>query len=1137
MASFASTDALLHSLTPPLLTSVLKRTLIPWLKYFDSTITDFCKSISLGELCNLPSNDFFLLSVLVLLSAVIAIQAFQIRDDRRIARKLRGVHLLTTSRFPVKVPPSERGFVEVKMKPAPHQKGDEVSELEWDLPDSFAPLLSSPNLTVTGLESLDYGNGLRSCSFGDNNGNGKAAFGQPWYKPWAFLCKPPLGKPPPPLGAEKGGVKLTLFNYETNAKTRADQIFRIPLQKNNSALLGISPPLCGKPCTISLSASVTSASPVSGDICETHIENVHAVIQPPLPVHTIIPTLFWVTTMFEDRILSKIFRGIHGFLQYWGIDYSSNSTSTTFSYLYKTALRLFSILAYYISRLLILLENNFIRIELSEVSLLPTEDWSAPLVALPSPPSLSLAFSGVIHLSFFNLSDNNGTLKKVSIGFNRVTLPRVILPHINATLSTSIKNRSPFATADPLKPSALSRILPTPAEVFQFVSEVAKDSRVRVGEVRIELESWSVPLVKGGIVFPGGVRFEGELEIGGSCNDRNSESLAADGDTSSTDYGEEGKEDVSQPLWNIRIKNVESTCSHDTITFKTTNSGGEGAGLSIKQDFGARREKDSSFFAVDGFGSIGLVEHEKDGSPGRRGKVKIRRRSLTELLTSAVTNSINANTSSNSFVPPTELAYSFSLIISPESRIGNIVATGSGYHPLMSVDAKQNLLNANSVSFQGFRIPSGTIRSDDARITLLGDGVRWFKKRDFLKTLPVLELRSGWRALHVAPKKNATKHNTIFGEGGAAEISIIGGCRDANLDCEIEGVKFVLKPTGKDESFCAFRFASSAPFPHFPELGLEENEHAFFDGSGGGVIKGIIKLHLHNGNELKAEDLQMFGVDKSGGERRTLTTNGTWFECKLLKDWFVRLGKDVNDDEENKLVLHIPSDLCLRTEVLSSLTTMDMEGGAKCVFGWTMGGKSPQLYRTKQVSKKKVDILLPPLREGRFNFIVNSIGGVKITRAEILNPSGAEKTDLEHAHLFDWKFFNALIDPSSDPAGASGRLYDVFVNHKPTMSVVIECVSLLSEPLSSFLNHVMKAAYRARDIFKAEGVKEIKNAIPHANMARLFSLLLSNDTQLIDRLSPIIKGVIDGEGLDCEGVKELLQENLDGDWGGYEKWR
>ena len=105
------------------------------------------------------------------------------------------------------------------------------------------------------------------------------------------------------------------------------------------------------------------------------------------------------------------------------------------------------------------------------------------------------------------------------------------------------------------------------------------------------------------------------------------------------------------------------------------------------------------------------------------------------------------------------------------------------------------------------------------------------------------------------------------------------------------------------------------------------------------------------------------------------------------------------------------------------------------------------------------------------------------------------------------------------------------------MSVVIECVSLLSEPLSSFLNHVMKAAYRARDIFKAEGVKEIKNAIPHANMARLFSLLLSNDTQLIDRLSPIIKGVIDGEGLDCEGVKELLQENLDGDWGGYEKWR
>ena len=180
-----------------------------------------------------------------------------------------------------------------------------------------------------------------------------------------------------------------------------------------------------------------------------------------------------------------------------------------------------------------------------------------------------------------------------------------------------------------------------------------------------------------------------------------------------------------------------------------------------------------------------------------------------------------------------------------------------------------------------------------------------------------------------------------------------------------------------------------------------------------------------------------------------------------------------------------------------------------------------------------MDILLKPLREGRFNFIISDVGGVKITRAEILGNSNDDKNE---DHLFDWKFFNALIDPSSDLAGSGDRLYDVFVGHKPTMKVIIDSVSLLSKDLGSFLNHIMKAVYRAKDILKAENINQPKNAIPHKNMARLFSLLLSSDTHLIDRLSPMIHKVVKGEGLDCESLKEILRENLDGDWGGYAKF-
>ena len=124
---------------------------------------------------------------------------------------------------------------------------------------------------------------------------------------------------------------------------------------------------------------------------------------------------------------------------------------------------------------------------------------------------------------------------------------------------------------------------------------------------------------------------------------------------------------------------------------------------------------------------------------------------------------------------------------------------------------------------------------------------------------------------------------------------------------------------------------------------MEENEHVFVDGSGGGIINCNVILHLHNGNQLKPQELEMFKVDKSGGERRTLTTNGTWFEMKLEKDWFVRLGKCVDDVDENKLILHIPPDFAVKTKVLSSLTTMDLEGGAKCILSWEMANKSPQV--------------------------------------------------------------------------------------------------------------------------------------------------------------------------------------------------
>jgi len=370
-----------------------------------------------------------------------------------------------------------------------------------------------------------------------------------------------------------------------------------------------------------------------------------------------------------------------------------------------------------------------------------------------------------------------------------------------------------------------------------------------------------------------------------------------------------------------------------------------------------------------------------------------------------------------------------------------------------------------------------------------------------------------------------------------------------------------------------FTLESSEPLPDFPELGLDGFQNLYVDGSGGGVVSGKIVAHLRPGAPLPPSELSLFDIDKShntGG--RTLTTNGTSFSVKLSNDWFVRLGKtDPSSPSDKSLILHVPRDLSVNLNVLSSLTTMDLEGGVSCDLSWQMANNSPTLYRNDDPTSK-VEILLQQLREGSFGFLISSIGGIRICApSPKSSPSPSPSPSPSADNLFDWKLFAALVDPYADPITSSERLINVFVSNKPTLNVlkgerarimgwsVILCsitklnllkihrltpttpnkdsLTILSPSMGSLLNHIMKLLYRAQDIIKSENINQLCDAIPIPNMARLFSLLLSSSDKLVDKLTPIIARVIAGDGLDQESVKLLLKKNLNGDWGGYEKFQ
>jgi hypothetical protein len=87
--------------------------------------------------------------------------------------------------------------------------------------------------------------------------------------------------------------------------------------------------------------------------------------------------------------------------------------------------------------------------------------------------------------------------------------------------------------------------------------------------------------------------------------------------------------------------------------------------------------------------------------------------------------------------------------------------------------------------------------------------------------------------------------------------------------------------------------------------------------------------------------------------------------------------------------------------------------------------------------------------------------------------------------------------------------------------------------LHKIVKFALNQVWRAKDIFEAEGVKEPHDIIPTYKMSRLVALFLTDDADNVDRVLPIVRRVILGDGLDVVKVKELIREHLPDT---YEEW-
>ncbi|MBM4372717.1 MAG: hypothetical protein FJ098_13760, partial [Deltaproteobacteria bacterium] len=201
--------------------------------------------------------------------------------------------------------------------------------------------------------------------------------------------------------------------------------------------------------------------------------------------------------------------------------------------------------------------------------------------------------------------------------------------------------------------------------------------------------------------------------------------------------------------------------------------------------------------------------------------------------------------------------------------------------------------------------------------------------------------------------------------------------------------------------------------------------------------------------------------------------------------------------------LTLPEETDLRVDVRAGTLATSGLGRATLDLGWDMHERSPVLRR----GRRATEIWVPELRTNAFTLQVSPSGGLAIE-----GPPGG---------LYDARFFNALLNP-----GQELRRWLEVLDSDDAVDRIIASVRILSDSAAELLEVLRRMARRVRTVVDEEGLREPRDVIPAARIARVLTRLLDGDAALEDRILPLVRQVVAGQGLDVPRVKALLLETL-----------
>ena len=843
------------------------------------------------------------------------------------------------------------------------------------------------------------------------------------------------------------------------------------------------------------------------------VKHAGLVLDPPLPLSNVAPTLIHFPTLFEDNFVPTL-RRIQ-IVRYF-IDFIISMSS-------------------FLEKCLWIIETKC-KIHLSKVRITPIykghkssgePDWR-----------LTLAFSG--HVLLFGF---------LPIPFISVVLPTFIIPQPHALLEKLL-------TKQPLASAKLRR---------EFIDEE------KIALAAIEpVEQWNTdvklvatpPAVGLDITLPGGVTVALKIGLGRDTNSEKADDgdippptaehptraapfvpsgASLDGSLSTFSTQQEpmgpgnrrrklGRRDLRTSHsgisdmtpydantaipWSFQFK-AKGTVKHDKMTFRLLK-------LMARQQSASSNTPLCKFESTGSF-AIWKVDPQKARSMPDMSPVPLRRKNSRPSLVGSRPTLDPEETPSVSAVLlfPEEttafrtdqrmLTYDYAFDVSDDSCVNAITLSVGATHPMLKGATAVTTILESLYCYGSF----------GARENAILDPMERKRKRNILRHLPAVDFTCGVQNVFIPPESHSYSDDgqTLFLpelEGGRLMARLLGGIEtsgdpDPIPDAVYEGVKLIV-----DFEVASLNLDTQGDVKEFPELDIFEGDQLRTILSG--IIGGSISAHLRPqalGSLVQTTGRNIFNPL----EAYEIEFSGSNLSVKM-KEFSAALG-------HRRIIF--PTETAFVVSVIESIVDMGFEGRTQCDLSWDFNGLSPILQVTPldqtpeaagPESKQQVSLLISPLRFGLISFHVSSVGGIQIKKA------ATSREDKEG--LFDWKFFNALVSPDET---SMKRILDV-VHDRRTMDKLLQVIELINKDLYKISKYALKQIWRAKEILDAEGVSDPGNAIPMYKMSRLITLFLTGDVKEIDKILPIVGKVVNGEGLDVVKIKELLREYLDfyDDW-------